>query len=316
MKTAQQPIHSDFGPQTTAAEVVAGHDLSGKIVIVTGGNSGIGLETVRTLADAGAEVVVGARDRHKADKQLSDLERVSFIPLDLADPASVHQFSEQFLRRHDRLHILINNAGLFRPPNLLKDKRGYELQFGVNHLGHFQLTGLLWPALKKAGGTRVVAVSSTGHRHHGLDLDDINFEKHPYNGMAAYGQSKTAEILFTVQLDKIGQPCNIRAFSLHPGAIETDVFRYMTEDQLQEWKKGVKRFKTPQQGAATTVWCAISGQLDGMGGVYCEDCNIATVIPDDAPPGPRPGVRAYALDPEKAAALWRFSEQATGVHFD
>src|SRR6185437_11388988 len=266
------------------------------IAIVTGGNSGIGLETVKALAGAGAQVVVGARDRQKAATQLSNMPRVSFIPLDLADPASVHRFVEQFLDKYDTLHYLINNAGLFRPPRLLKDNRDYELQFGVNHLGHFQLTGLLWTALREAGGARVVVVSSIGHRHMGLHLDDINFESHPYSGMKAYGQSKTANILFMVQLDKIGQPYGIRAFAVHPGAIETDVFRYMTEQELEDWKKGVKKFKTPGQGAATSVWCAISDQLDGSGGVYCENCDIANVVPDDAPPGP--GVRAYALDPE------------------
>ena len=313
MKTAQHPIGSGFDAETTAAEIAADHDLTGKIAIVTGGNSGIGLETVKALADAGAQVVVGARDQQKAATQLPNLDRVSFIPLDLADPASVHRFVEQFLDKYDTLHFLINNAGLFRPPQLLRDKRGFELQFGVNHLGHFQLTGLLWTALREARGARVVVVSSIGHRHGGLRLDDINFDKNPYTGMKAYGQSKTANILFAVELDKIGQSNGIRAFALHPGAIETDVFRYMTDQELEDWKKGVKRFKTPQQGAATTVWCAISEQLDGKGGVYCENCDIANLVPDDAPPGP--GVRAYAIDPVQAAALWQFSEAATGVHF-
>ena len=166
MTTAQKPIHPGFDARSTAAEVAAGHDLTGKIALVTGGNSGIGYETVKTLAEAGAYVVVGARDAGKADDRLSDLKRVSFMPLDLADPASVDAFAERFLALYDSLHLLFNNAGIFRTPHLLKDKRGYELQFGVNHLGHFQLTGRLWPALKNARGARVVALSSVGHRRH------------------------------------------------------------------------------------------------------------------------------------------------------
>jgi NAD(P)-dependent dehydrogenase (short-subunit alcohol dehydrogenase family) len=313
MKTIQRPIHSGFDARTTAAEVAAGHDLTGKIAIVTGGNSGIGFETVKTLAEAGARVVVGARDTKKAEERLSHLGGVSFFPLDLADPVSVDGFAERCIAESDRLHLLINNAGLFRPPELLKDKRGYELQFGVNHLGHFQLTGRLWPLLKNAGGARVVTVSSIGHRHSDLMLDDLNFEKRGYTGMKGYGQSKTANVLFAIELDRIGQSAGIRAFAVHPGAIQSDIFRYMTEQEVRDWNKVVKSFKTPQQGAATTVWCALSEQLDGMGGVYCEDCDIAEVVAEDS--GAGPGVRPHAIDPEKAVALWRLSEAATGVHY-
>jgi NAD(P)-dependent dehydrogenase (short-subunit alcohol dehydrogenase family) len=313
MKTEQKPIHSGFRAATTAAEVAAGHDLTGKIAVVTGGNSGIGLETVKTLAEAGARVVVGARDTKKAEERLFHLDRVCFFPLDLADPASVDSFAERCIAGSDRLHLLINNAGIFRPPELLKDKRGFELQFGVNHLGHFQLTGRLWPALKKAGGARVITVSSIGHRHSDLVLDDLNFEKRGYTGMKAYGQSKTANVLFTVELDRIGQKYGVRAFAVHPGAIQSDIFRYMTEQEVQDWNKMVKGFKTPQQGAATSVWCALSEELDGMGGVYCEDCDIAELVPEDS--GAGPGVRPHAVDPEKAVALWKRSELITGVHY-
>jgi NAD(P)-dependent dehydrogenase (short-subunit alcohol dehydrogenase family) len=323
MKTEQKPIHSGFDAQSTAAEVAAGHDLAGKIAVVTGGNSGIGFETVKALAEAGARVIVGARDAGKAEERLAHLKQVSFIPLDLADPVSVDAFAGRCVALSDRLHLLINNAGLFRPPQLLKDKRGFELQFGVNHLGHFQLTGRLWPALKNAGGARVggagvsgarvVTVSSIGHRHADLQLDDLNFDQHPYTGMKGYGQSKTANVLFTIELDRIGQPYGVRAFAVHPGAIQSDIFRYMTEQEVQDWNKGVKRFKTPQQGAATSVWCALSDQLDGMGGVYCEDCDIAELVGEDS--GPGPGVRPHAIDPDKAVALWKLSEVVTGVHF-
>lgn len=314
MRTTQQPIHSGLTAQTTAAEAAAGHDLSGKVAVVTGGSSGIGYETVKALAGAGAEVIVGARDAEKAIQRLSDVDHVSFFPLDLADPASVDAFADHFLAGHDRLHFLINNAGIFRPPQLQKDKRGFELQLGVNHLGHFQLAGQLWPALVRAGGARVVAISSIGHRHMGLQLDDPNFEKHPYDKMKAYGQSKTANILFAVELDRRGQHQGVRAFAVHPGAILTDIFRYMTDEELRAWKQRVNDFKTPQQGAATAVWCAVSDQLNGMGGVYCEDCDIANVVPDDQPDGK--GVRSYAVDPDQAEVLWQFSEAATGVRFE
>jgi NAD(P)-dependent dehydrogenase (short-subunit alcohol dehydrogenase family) len=258
-------------------------------------------------------VVVGARNAGKAEDRLSDLKNVSFIPLDLADPASVDAFAKQFLAEHNHLHILVNNAGIFRPPQLLKDKRGYELQFGVNHLGHFQLTARLWPALKNAGGARVVALSSIGHRHMGLQLDDVNFEKHPFDKMKAYGQSKTANSLFAVELDRIGEKHGVQAFAVHPGAIQTDIFRYMTDEELQVWSQKVNDFKTPQQGAATSVWCALSDQLNGKGGVYCEDGDIAQVVPDDSKS--LTGVRAYAVDPVKATALWQFSETATGTRW-
>ncbi|HEU4552713.1 MAG TPA: SDR family NAD(P)-dependent oxidoreductase [Chitinophaga sp.] len=313
MRTAQAPIHSAFNAQSTAAEVAAGHNLTGKTALVTGGNSGIGYETVKTLAAAGAQVVVGARDAGKAAVQLSRLKNVAFIPLDLADPAAVDAFAEQFLAAHNRLHLLFNNAGIFRPPQLLKDKRGYELQFGVNHLGHFQLTGRLWPALKNAGGARVMSLSSIGHRRMNGKLDDVNFEKHPYDRMEAYAHSKTANSLFAVELDRVGREYGVRAFAVHPGSIRTDIFRYMTDEELQAWEQQVKHFKTPQQGAATAVWCALSEQLNNRGGVYCEDCNIAELVPDDV--GIIYGVRHFAIDAEKAMALWQLSEKITGVRW-
>lgn len=313
MNTTQIPIQSPFNAKSTAAEIAAGHDLSGKVALVTGGNSGIGYETVKALAGTGAHVVVGARDANKADNRFTGVSNVSFIPLDLADPASVDVFANEFLATYDKLQILVNNAGLFAVPQLLKDKRGYELQFGVNHLGHFQLTGRLWPALKNAGGARVVVVSSVGHRHMGLQLDDPNFENHPYDKMKAYGQSKTANILFAVELDRFGREYGVRAFAVHPGAIQTDIFRYMTDEERQTWSQRVSNFKTTQQGAATSTWCALSEQLNGTGGIYCEDCNIAELVPDDSKIPY--GIRPYALDAEKAAVLWKFSEKATGVQW-
>jgi NAD(P)-dependent dehydrogenase (short-subunit alcohol dehydrogenase family) len=316
MRTPQRPIHSTFSSNSTAAEVAAGHDLKGKIAVVTGGNSGIGYEIVKTLSGAGATVVVGARDAGKAGAWLSDLENVSFKSLDLADPVSVDQFAERFFASHDRVHLLFNNAGLMRPSEFMKDKRGYELQFGVNHLGHFQLTGRLWPALKKAGGARVVVTSSVGHRSAGVDLSDPNFERHDYDKARAYARSKTANSLFAVELDGLGKAQSVRAFAVHPGAILTDIFRYMDEEEREVWVRRVRgqpggaNFKTPQQGAATAIWCALSEQLDGMGGVYCEDCNIAELLADDDSAGH--GVRSFAIDEDIATELWQLSETAVG----
>jgi NAD(P)-dependent dehydrogenase (short-subunit alcohol dehydrogenase family) len=319
MRTLQKPIHSKFNANSTAAEVAMGHDLTGKIAIVTGGNSGLGYEVVKTLAGAGATVVVGARDSSKAGERLSDLSKVSFIPLDLADPVSVDEFARQFLALHDRLHLLFNNAGIMRPPQSGKDKRGCELQFGVNHIGHFQLTGQLWSALSNAGGARAVVMSSVGHRAAGFDLTDPNFEHRPYDGARAYAQSKTANSLFAVELDRVGQAHGVRAFAVHPGAILTDIFRYMNEEERESWVRrvqaepGVSLFKTPQQGAATPIWCSLSKQLDGYGGVYCEDCNIAEVVPD-SDLAPR-GVRFFAIDADKATALWQLSEEVVGFRW-
>ncbi len=313
MKTKQSPISSPFNARSTTTEIAAGHNLHGKVAVVTGGNSGIGLETVKTLSDIGATVVVGARDVSKVENKLAQLPNVSFIPLDLADPASVDSFAQQFLQEHDSLHLLFNNAGLFRVPQFMTDKRGYEIQFGVNHLGHFQLTGLLWPALKKAGHARVIVLSSVGHRRMGVQLDDLNFERQAFDTMKAYAQSKTANILFAAALNRLGEPFGVSAFAVHPGAIQTDIFRYMSTEEVKVWSDQVKEFKTTKQGAATSIWCALSEQLEHIGGVYCEDCNVAELMPDDslAPHG----VRAFALDPEKAGALWQLSEQITGVQW-
>ena len=314
MRTVQQPIHSGWNAASTAAEIAAGHDLTGKVALVTGGNSGIGYETVKTLAAAGAQVVVGARDAGKWEDRPAALKQAVFIPLDLADPASVDAFAARFLAEYNSLHLLFNNAGIFRPPQFLKDKRGYEIQFGINHLGHFQLSGRLWPALKNAGGARVIVLSSVGHRRMAVQLDDLNFEKQAFDKMKAYGQSKTANSLFAVELDRRGQEHGVRAFAVHPGAIRTDIFRYMSGEELQVWEQQITRFKTLQEGAATAVWCALSDQLNGMGGVYCEDCDLAALLPDDSP-ATGYGVRSFAVDPDKAAALWQLSETATGVRW-
>ena len=227
MRAPQAPIGSGFGAATTAEEVIRGRDLKGKVAIVTGGYAGIGLETVKAFVSAGARVVVPARDKVKAENALAGLRGVTVEALDLMDPWSIDGFANRFLAANDALHILVNNAGIMAPP-LARDVRGYESQFSTNHLGHFQLTCRLWPALRRARGARVIALSSYGHRRAGMDFDDPNFERRAYERWIAYGQSKTANALFAVALDPIGEPFGIRAFSVHPGGIVTDLMRTLS----------------------------------------------------------------------------------------
>ena len=324
MSAPQAPIGSGFGAASTAADVIAGRDLTGKTVVVTGGYSGIGIETVRAFRSAGAKVVVPARDMAKAKSNLADMPDVRLENMDLLDPGSIDAFAEQFLRENEKLHILVNNAGIMAPP-LVRDARGYESQFSANHLGHFQLTSRLWSALVAAEGARVVALSSYGHRRAGVDFHDPNFLRRAYDPWIAYGQSKTADALFAVALDSIGQRQGVRAFSVHPGGIVTDLIRYMSQEQIDAYEIFDKtgkpiidpesNKKTPQQGAATTVWCATSPQLNGMGGVYCEDCDIARALPTDDSKDLH-GVRPRATDPVAAGRLWQLSEQLTGAAID
>ncbi|MGQ7885421.1 SDR family NAD(P)-dependent oxidoreductase [Paenibacillus sp. WC2504] len=232
MVTPQAPIGSGFGPFSTADEVIRGIDLTGKNVIVTGGYSGIGLETVIAFRSAGAKVIVPARDIAKAKKSLADMPDVLIDVMDLLNPASIDAFAERFLSRFDKLHILVNNAGIMATP-LNRDARGYESQFSAKHLGHFQLVCALWPALVRAEGARVVALTSFAHRRAGIDFDDPNFERRPYNSFTAYSQSKTANALFAVALDSIGKAYGVRAFSAHPGVIATDLVRHMTKAEIE-----------------------------------------------------------------------------------
>ena len=323
MASQQKPIRSGFGFSTTAAEVLGGKDLTGKIVIVTGGYAGLGLETTRVLSEAGATVIVPARSAEKARANLEGFPRFELASLDLMNPESIDAFAESFLASGRPIDLLINNAGVMASP-LSRDSRGNEGQFSANHLGHFQLTLRLWPALIKAGGARVVSLSSRGHRFSGVDFDDPNFERRPYDKWKAYGQSKTANALFAMGLDRRGETHGVRAFSVHPGAILTDLTRHLSDDDLKSFNlsrrpdgrivpdgEPVRRFKDVPQGAATSIWCATSPQLDGMGGVYCEDCDIAEVIPGEItlPAGMAP----HASDPELAERLWALSEASTGV---
>jgi NAD(P)-dependent dehydrogenase (short-subunit alcohol dehydrogenase family) len=310
-----------------------GLDLSGRVAIVTGGYSGIGLETTRALRSAGAKVIVPARDHDKAATALEGLDGVEIEAMDLMDPASIDAFANKFLASGRSLHILVNSAGIMASP-LTRDARGYESQFATNHLGHFQLVVRLWPALRQASGARVVSVSSWGHRHSPVVVEDPNFERRDYDRWLAYGQLKTANILFALALDERGKAEGVRAFSLHPGSIvATGLGKHLSRDELQAAGaidasgKAIldpaKNLKTAQQGAATSVWCATSLQLNGMGGVYCENCDIAPMVSEkDAANRTSDairrvgsmalGVMPYAVDPEAANRLWSLSERLTG----
>ena len=253
--------------------------------------------------------------------------------MDLLDPASIDGFAETFLASGRPLHILVNSAGIMALPTLTRDSRGYECQFATNHLGHFQLVARLWPALRQANGARVVSVSSWGHHYSPVVFDDPNFNHRPYDPWVGYGQSKTANILFAVELDKRGKAEGIRAFSLHPGSIVgTGLEKHVSAEQLRA--AGVidehgnpvldssRNLKTVAQGAATSVWCATSPQLNGMGGVYCENADIAPLETSDdktrweigdSTRSRHTGVMPYAVDSEAANHLWVLSEQLTGA---
>lgn len=325
MTNKQHPIGSGFTAASTAGDVLAGIDLSGRNAIVTAGHVGLGLETTRALADAGANVVVASRNPDTAVSALAGIDRVRVQQLDLMDPASIERFVAGY--GESPLHILINNAGIMGG-DLVRDARGYEAQFATNHLGHFQLTNGLLPALRAAGGARVVEVSSYGHHLSDIRWDDPHFTAE-YDGMTAYGQSKTANVLFAVELDRRWADDGIRGYSLHPGGIVTtnlgpsftlDDWRAMglVDDNDQPIIDPDQDMKTPQQGAATQVFAATSPLLADIGGVYLANSDVAPLEPDAVPitidmgAGPlrtTPGVTGYAVDPESAERLWELSEK-------
>lgn len=325
----QQPINSGFNATSTTNDVIKGIDLSGKFAIVTGGNTGIGLETTKTLAAAGATVIVAARDIEKATKNLQGIANVELEALDVMEPASIELFAQKFLSSHRPLHLLVNNAGIMWVP-LKRDSRGIESQLATNYLGQFHLTAKLWPALKTAGGARVVNVSSFGHQLSPFNFDDPNFEHREYETLLAYGQSKTASNLFAVELDNRGRSYNVRAYSLHPGSVggtelargaSIELFRQMGfyDDKGNIRPEVLASLKTIPQGAATTVWCATSPMLAGIGGVYCEDVDIAVLDKGKGKLNENGtssgGVQPYSLDKTNAKRLWTLSEQMTGVTF-
>lgn len=318
----QKSIDSGFTTKSTTKEVIEGIDLSGKIAIVTGGNTGIGLETVRTLAFAGARVIVAARDMEKAQKNLQGIDNVEIEELDLAKPASIDSFAAKFLASGRPLHLLINNAGIMWVP-LRKDHRGFESQLAINYLAQFQLTASLWTALKNANGARIVNVSSQGHQFAPFNFDDPNFEHRAYETLQAYGQSKTAVNLFSLELDQRSKEFNARAYSIHPGSIAgtelareapLELFIQMgfCDEAGNMLPEIAASLKTIPEGASTTVWCATSPLLSNIGGVYCEDNDIAELNLGQEFSA---GVKPYSLDKSDAKRLWELSEKLTGITF-
>ncbi|MET8612475.1 SDR family NAD(P)-dependent oxidoreductase [Streptomyces misionensis] len=315
--TEQRPIDSPFSALSTAEDVMAGLDLSGTTAVVTGGYSGLGLETTRSLAAAGARVVVPARRPDLARAALADVAGCEVVPMDLADPGSVRAAATRIGDSLDRLDLLMAVAGVMATPER-RVGPGWEGQLAVNHLGHFLLVCELHPLLAAAGGARVVVNSSAGHTLTGIRWHDPHFRT-GYDKWLAYGQAKTANSLFAVHLDALGRADGVRAFALHPGKIITGLQREMTlrEQMDRGWVDADGKvigagFKTPSQGAATGLWAATSSLLDGRGGLYLEDCDIAAVSAADRPMDDG-GVRAYAIDPDAAARLWDLSLTATGA---
>ncbi|MFN8026627.1 MAG: SDR family NAD(P)-dependent oxidoreductase [Acidimicrobiia bacterium] len=308
-----------FGFDTTTDEVIAGVDLSGRVALVTGASTGIGLDTARALAAAGASVTLAARDAAKLAAAADTVrERVPGATvdtgvLDLADLGSVRAFAAEWLAGHDRLHLLVNNAGIMFAP-YGHTAEGCELHFGTNHVGHFLLTNLLMPALLADPPARVVNLSSGGHVASGMIWDDVNFETAEYDKMTAYGQSKTANVLFSVELDRRLAPQGVHAYSVHPGLImTTELGRTMTKADLENMMakakasqdaggSGMPNPKSIEQGAATAVWAATAPELDAHGGAYLEDCHVSTAAP-------------HATDSDDAARLWALSEQIVGQTF-
>lgn len=293
----------------TASEVVAGLDLTGRVCLVTGVSSGLGAETARVLAGAGATVIGTARDVAKARAAL-DGANVEIGELELDSLASVRRFARGFVERHPTLNVLVNNAGVMACP-FERTQDGFERQFGTNHLGHFLLTGLLAPALIAGAPSRVVCVSSRGHLLSGVDLDDPNFERTPYDPWQAYGRAKSANVLHAVELDRRLGARGVRANAVHPGGIQTELGRYLTREAIEAMMerfraRGPVAFKDVPHGAATQVWAAVSPELDGIGGRYLEDVRISLPSRGESDPV---GYAAHAVDPAIAARLWTLSEK-------
>jgi NAD(P)-dependent dehydrogenase (short-subunit alcohol dehydrogenase family) len=307
--------------ETTTSDVLHGVDLSGKTVVVTGASAGLGVETARALSSVGAHVVMAVRDLDKGKRAADGIRdavpsaSLELAELDLASLDSVRAFTDHVLADHDRIDLLINNAGVMAPP-LSYTKDGFELQIGTNHLGHFVLTNRLLPAIIAAAPARIVNLSSRGHVRSDIHWDDPHFRSHEYEKWSGYGQSKTANILFTVELDRRLAPLGVRVFAVHPGVILTELSRHLSEADFGDLSRrsapGALTLKPVEAGAATSVWAATSAELDGLGGIYCEDCQVAGPVVGEPPIS---GYRAYAVDPEAARRLWAWSEEQVGEEF-
>lgn len=311
----QTPIESPFGYRSTAQEVAQASDVSGKTVVITGGYAGLGLETTKALVHAGADVIVTGRSMDKARLALDGLN-VRTVQLDLMEPDSIADGAEQLHKEASSgIDILINNAGIMATP-LRRNSKGWESQFATNHLGHFALFARISELLLKRSGARVVTLSSLGHRITGVELEDWNYETGPYDKWQSYGRTKSANALFALELNTRYEARGLQAYSLHPGGIATELQRDLEEEELRAfgWINEAGElhpsFKTPEQGASTTVWAATSPLLDNRGGVYCEDCNIAR---PETSKDTTDGVYPWVRDPEIAGQLWTLSEEITGL---
>lgn len=311
---------STLGAATTTDEVLEGQDLTGFNAVVTGASAGLGVETVRALAAHGATVVAAVRDPAKAESALAaaGAEGVTIEQVDLASLGSVRSFTERVSERYERLDLVVANAGVMSCPEG-RTVDGFETQFGTNHLGHFVLVNRLVPQLTAGAPSRVVCLSSSGHRLSDVDLADPNFDDQPYQGWVAYGRSKTANVLFAVELDRRLRDHGVRVCALHPGGIDTDLFRHLGPEALafvesRREETGIPA-KSVAAGAATTIWGGVVADADLIGGRYLEDCSVSPVLGDDAPPDAPDGVRSYAVDPANAAAMWALSEELVNESF-
>jgi NAD(P)-dependent dehydrogenase (short-subunit alcohol dehydrogenase family) len=321
-----------FGSTSTTEDVLAGIDLQGKRILVTGVSAGLGVETARSLAAHGTQVVGAARDLKKAEAATALVRRESaarggsfeIVELDLASLKSVRDCADHLVERGEPIDVVIANAGVMATP-FGRTADGFETQFGTNHLGHFVLVNRI-ASLIPAGG-RLINLSSAGHRFSNVDLEDPNFEWTPYEPFVAYGRSKTANILFAVAFDNRHRDRGVRAAAVHPGGIQTDLDRHVDRShvrkmieqmnqQLVAEGKAPFQLKTIPQGAATSVWTAVVAPADKIGGHYCENCHVGNIVPDDVPiTATSEGVRGYALDPNSAEALWKKSEELVGESF-
>ncbi len=313
---------SEFGWGSTTDEVLAGKNLSGRTVFITGANSGLGQETARAMAARGAHVIMAGRDQAKLDESVAAIResvpaaQLDTLTVDLDSLESIRAATSRARQQFPAIDLLINNAGVMATP-FEHTADGFERQFGTNHLGHFALTAELMPSIERGHLKRIVNLSSRGHFMGMVDFDDPHFARRPYDPWASYGQSKTANVLFTVGLEQRFAVLGIHAYAVHPGGIETNLGRHMTPEMREGLMKRVASsdtgfaWKTIPQGAATSCWAATAEELEGKGGVYCEDCHVAEV--DDE--SPKEGVRSYALNPSYADRLWKLSEELTGARF-
>jgi NAD(P)-dependent dehydrogenase (short-subunit alcohol dehydrogenase family) len=327
-----QEMTTTFGATSTTEDVLAGINLTGKRILVTGVSAGLGIETARSLAARGAQVIGAARDLNKAKTATAQIRKdaaanggsFELTELDLASLKSVRACADRLMARCQPFDVVIANAGVMATP-FGPTADGFETQFGTNHLGHFVLVNRI-ASLIRSGG-RLINLSSAGHRYSNVDLQDPNFESTPYEPMVAYGRSKTANILFAVAFDERHRGRGVRAAAVHPGGIQTELGRYaepgrieklveQINAQLAAQGKGPFQWKTVPQGAATSVWSGVVASADEIGGQYCENCHVGKVVPDDVPIAViSEGVRAYAVERKNAEALWKKSEELVGESF-